>query len=160
MTSRLGPKINFWSSYLFLGLHHTKLIKHNQIQLPSTWRCFCKDGIFITQGFDSNMIIFTKEAFQGMYENISRFNIADPTTRLFSRMFLGNANFFGYDETSHISLPKTLLTTAELKKEIVLIGQGNYIEIWSKENWHFQEIKIFYSLRNPELFSDIKLCTN
>jgi len=158
MTSRLGPKNDFWRLTLFLGLHHIKLNNNNQIQIPPNWLDFCKDGIYITQGFENNLIIHSKYSFQRIYDKIIQLNIMDPLVRLFSRMFLGSAVFFSLEDKPLIQLSPKQLTIAGVKKEeIILIGQGNYIEIWSLENWNIQEARMLYSLNDPNIFTKLSI---
>ena len=55
--------------------------------------------------------------------------------RIFSRFFTAKAASCELDKQGRILLPQTLREFAELEKDVVLSGNLNRIEIWSKANW-------------------------
>jgi MraZ protein len=138
---------------LFLGHHATQLKSSNRLSLPSNWKKLISGGIYLTQGFDQNLLIMTAGTFQEIYERISSLNITDPLARLLLRMFLGTASFIEVKEGSAISLPQNLMKYANLQNEVVIVGQGKYLEVWSPDDWLKQEVQIQDAQANAVRFS-------
>ena len=54
------------------------------------------------------------------------------------------------DKAGRILIPQFLRTYAGLECALVLVGMGDYFEIWSPEAWKVQ----FEQLQDPQLNSD------
>jgi MraZ protein len=144
---------------LFLGHHPTQLKSSNRLSVPANWRKLLTGGIYLTQGFDQNLLILTAETFQEIYERISSLNITDPLARLLLRMFLGTASYLEIKESEMISVPQNLMDYANLKGKVVLIGQGEYLEVWSPSHWAEQEAQIQDVQANAIRFSAFNIAT-
>ncbi len=59
----------------------------------------------------------------------------DPQARKLQRLLIGHATDLELDANGRILLPPMLRSYADLSKKLVLVGQGNKIEIWSDETW-------------------------
>ena len=138
---------------MFLGQHLSKLEESNRVTLPANWIKLISGGVYLTQGFDQNLLILTENTFNEIYLRVTSLNIADPLARLLSRMFLGKAVFLVPDEKGTLSLPVSLMDYAELKNDFVLVGQGNYLEVWSPERWEQQQAEINNVQANAQRFS-------
>jgi MraZ protein len=57
-------------------------------------------------------------------------------------MLLGNASQLEMDESGSIIVPQKLRELADLKDEAVIVGQGDYFEIWAPLLWNRQEIRL------------------
>ena len=72
------------------------------------------------------------EVVQRKLESLSNIN---PEARLLQRLLIGHATDLELDGSGRLLLPGLLRTYAELKKKLVLVGQGNKIEIWAQDKW-------------------------
>ena len=72
------------------------------------------------------------EIVQRKLESLSNIN---PEARLLQRLLIGHATDLELDNSGRILLPNLLREYAELSKKLVLVGQGNKIEIWSQDIW-------------------------
>ena len=61
-------------------------------------------------------------------------NIGEQT-RLLQRLLIGHATDMELDAQGRLRLPQMLRSFAGLEKKLVLVGQGNKIEIWSEGTW-------------------------
>ena len=144
---------------MFLGHHPTQLKSSNRLSLPAGWRKLLTGGIYLTQGFDQNLLILTAETFQQIYERLSSLNITDPLARLLLRMFLGTASYLELKDSESITVPQNLMDYANLKGKVVLIGQGEYLEVWSPGHWAEQEVQIQDAQANAARFSAFNIAT-
>jgi MraZ protein len=144
---------------LFLGHHFTQLKNSNRLPIRSDWQQLISSGVYLTQGFDQNILILTPNTFREIYSRITALNIADPLARLFLRMFLSTASFIENVENETISLSQDLLEYANLESNVVIVGQGDYVEVWSTDLWQQQQIEIQDSKANAERFAAFKITT-
>ena len=113
----------------------------------------------MTQGFDRNLQVLTANAFQEIYRRVISLNIADPLARLLLRLILGSATELGVDKNNHLMIPDSLKDFANLHEDILLIGQGDYFEIWSPDLWSRQEAQLRDAETNSARFSLLTVAT-
>lgn len=127
---------------MLLGVYSSILEDKNRLVLPDRFKDEYKDGIYITRGFDRNIMALTLSAFESIYERVMSLNLADPVVRLLLRMVLGNAYRAEITSDWSIDISDILKGTADLEGEVILVGQGDFVELWSPENWSKQEEKM------------------
>lgn len=86
-------------------------------------------------------------------------NMADPLARLLFRMILGSATRLDLDKNGCIIIPQELIEFANIQDETLLVGQGDYFEIWSPLFWKEQEISLNNAEANAHRFSALTICT-
>ncbi len=123
---------------MFFGKSILQLNEKSQLTLPPNFREATNNPVFVTQGFDRNLFLLSQQAFSAIYQHVKAQSISDPMARLLSRLILGSAAELTVDGLGQIELPLNLCKYADLGKEIVIVGQGEYSEIWSPVLWQKQ----------------------
>lgn len=123
---------------MFFGKCPLALSKNSELTLPSNFREKLSKTAYLTQGFDRNLFLLSQEAFNTITAHVSSTSISDPLSRLLRRLLLGAATEIPVDDKGCIQLPADLCEYAGLGEEIVLVGQGEYLEIWSSPLWQEQ----------------------
>lgn len=123
---------------MFLGQYQHNLDEKGRLMIPARFRELLVGGAFVTQGFDRCLMIMTSSYFEEVYRRINAMNLADPTIRLLRRQFLANAYAVEIDKVGRVLLPAGLRQGSNLDGETIVVGQGEYFEIWSPENWNEQ----------------------
>ena len=77
------------------------------------------------------------------------------TMEKFKRFFLGNACPLKCDKQDRILIPQSLRTYADIDKEIVLVGVLDRFEIWSREKWDHENLKMEQELQKEEVREEI-----
>lgn len=144
---------------MFLGKFSCTLNTKNHLLTPISFREQLSGALFVTQGFDQNLLILTNEAFQEIYQRVASLNIADPLARLLLRLILGTAHELHLDSKGFLALPAELSQFAKLKNEVLAVGQGDYLEIWAPEMWNEQETILRDTLTNSSRFSALRIAT-
>lgn len=145
---------------MFLGKHPSRLDAKNRFSIPPRLREQVSANMYIIQGFDQNLLVLTVNAFQEISRKAMSLNIADPLARQLLRLILSTAHELKMDAKGHIGIPDELKEYAGLDEEILLIGQGNYLEIWSPEHWNEQEVQLRDANANASKFSTLMLVTH
>jgi MraZ protein len=142
---------------MFLGQYKSSLDDDLGLVFPPGFRELLMDGAYITRGFEQNLLIMSEEVFLEIYKRVVTLNIADPLARLLLRLILGNATKLDLDKSGHVSLPQDLTSFAGLEKEIILVGQGDYFELWAPACWDKQACDLLDIDANTERFAQLDL---
>jgi len=128
----------------------------NRITVPPSFKAELTGGAYMTQGFDRNLQVLTANAFQQLYRQAASLNTADPLARLLLRLFLGNAIELPQARNS-LPIADNLREYAGLQENVLLIGQGDYFEIWAPEAWSQQEAQLRDVEANASRFAALTL---
>jgi len=142
---------------LFIGLHTRILDTQNLLTMPDQFREDFRDGLYVTQGFDRNMLMMTSNAFESLSERVGSFSLTNPLARALMRMFLGSAHQLRLRADGQLTVPDSLKEFAQLAGEVVLVGLGDYVEVWSAETWKKQEQQLLNTEGNTDRFSALDL---
>jgi MraZ protein len=87
-------------------------------------------------------MVFTKEYFEILSQQVDGTDLADADARLLRRLFFSTAEWVEMDKAGRILIPGFLRKSAGLNTEVVLVGAGKFFEIWSPELWEQQTAKL------------------
>ena len=145
---------------MFLGQHTGEIKQNNRLALPTGFHELIPDGVYLTQGFDRNVLVLTKSTFDHLYQSVTSLNIADPLARLFLRMFLGTVKFMEIGGDGTLALPESLVEFADLKDKVIIVGQGEFFELWSTDLWEQQKVQLKDFQANAQRFSAFRIITH
>jgi MraZ protein len=141
----------------FLGQYQHSFDDKNRLTIPARFRDLLAEGAFITQGFDRNLMVTTTTAFEQVYSRLNALNMADQNARLMRRLILGSAFQVEIDKSGRILIPQNLRQFATLEGEVVLVGQGDYFEVWAPKLWQEQLDKLQDTEANNQRFATLNL---
>ncbi|MBN1917151.1 MAG: division/cell wall cluster transcriptional repressor MraZ [Verrucomicrobia bacterium] len=126
----------FYSEY-----RHT-LDEKNRLSIPAKYRMLLQgsgdDPFFIGRGIDRCILICTKAVWQEMERQFCDHPITNPIARRFNRLFYSGAQEVTLDKQGRIALPQNLIEWSGLKRDVVLAGVSNRIEVWDAQTWDAQ----------------------
>ena len=133
------PSLNVWVEHMFLGQYRHNIDSKGRLTVPVRYReQLVAGGAYITQGFDQNLMILTKHSFEEIYQRVNQLSLTSNMARLLKRLIFSNANQVDVDKAGRILIPQYLRTGAVLDGDAVVVGVGDYIEIWSPALWKAQ----------------------
>ncbi len=97
-----------------------------------------KNQFVIHRGFEKCLVIYAKHDWEEISAEVNRLNLYIKDNRDFARYFFRGATPLVLDGTNRLLLPKSLCDSAEIKKDIVLFGYANRIEVWSEKLYRKQ----------------------
>lgn len=113
---------------------HTIDIK-KRLALPAKFRGELGDKVIITRGVDGCLFVYTQQEWQTVSTKWSTLTISQTEARSFARMMLAGAMEVSLDKLGRILVPDYLKDYASLKKNVVICGLSNRLEIWDSEKW-------------------------
>ena len=120
---------------MFLGEHKRAIDEKGQVSIPRYFTAALASGLIVTRGFDRNLMLFSGKRWQILADKILQRPLSSQQTRMLRRHLFADAMLIVPDSYGRIKLPATLCAFANLGAEAVLIGMGDYIEVWSAEGW-------------------------
>jgi MraZ protein len=84
-------------------------------------------------------MVLTAPAFDAIYQHVMTMNILDPQARQLRRHIIGKGNQVELDGSGRILISQDLRAWAELETDVIIVGQGNYFEVWKPELWQNME---------------------
>ena len=125
------------SENTFIGEYKYALDSKGRINIPSKFRqCLSLDNqetFILSRGLDPCIYVYPLVVWQEIEDNIRKLSSISKTNRLFIRDIVRYASPTKYDKQGRISLTQSLINYSMLKKEILIIGVVNKIEIWNPE---------------------------
>ncbi len=142
---------------MFLGRYEHTIDEKGRLTIPARYRELLEDGAYVTQGFDHNLIVHPVASFEEMSARISQLAFTDPAARQLKRYIFSTAERCDIDKLGRILLPQFLREMAHLDGSVMLVGAGDYFEIWSPANWAQQDNTLQDTDSAAQRFSAISL---
>lgn len=120
---------------MLIGTYRHSIDSKKRMRIPSKFKNELGNNCIITKGTGTNLMIFSGDGFQNLYEKMTNVSIFDEEAQKPVRKFLSSAFETEEDGQGRILLPKELALYAEITKNIVFVGVGSRVEIWAEEIW-------------------------
>ena len=120
---------------MFLGTHTPRLDDKGRLFLPAKFRDQLGDGLVITRGQDHCLYVWPVTEFEAITEHMRSAPVTNKRTRDFMRMLFAGASDEKPDKQGRITIPPLLREYARLRRDCVVIGAMNRVEIWDAESW-------------------------
>ena len=120
---------------MFIGEYQHNLDDKGRVAIPAIFRPALKGGGVVTRGLDRCLFVFGKKEWGMLAGRIKTLPISQANSRAFSRLMLSGAMEVDLDVQGRINLPDYLQDYAGLKKQVIVAGLYNRLEIWDEENW-------------------------
>jgi MraZ protein len=143
---------------MFLGRFNHNLDDKGRLTVPARFRdLLAAEGAYVMQGFDRNLMVLPSSNFKTLSHRINQMSMTDPDARLLRRLLFSTADEVEVDRAGRILLPQFLRQAAGLETAVVVVGQGDYFEIWSPEAWQDQQAQLEEVQSNAQRFVALSL---
>ena len=142
---------------MFFGQYCHSLDSKKRLTIPSRFRDELKDGAYVVEGLDGNLMVFTSLIYEKIYQRISALTLTDESVRDLRRKFFGNAGYLEIDNAGRILIPDYLRETAGIQNEAVVTGAGSYFEIWSPAAWAQRLTRLQDPVASKERFATLEI---
>ena len=94
----------------------------------------------ITAGYDNTLMLMSQKEWERF---IDRFNNAPPSkVRKIKRFFWGNMFEVTTDKQGRMQIPVQLREKIGIESDVVLVGGGDMVEIWTPERWEAEQAEL------------------
>lgn len=142
---------------MFIGEFHFNIDDKGRLFLPSELRKGLGEEVIVARGIEKCLYVYPTEAWKTMVDKISNLSFTKKNNREFSRLFLSGAYQREIDTKGRINLDSILIEYSGLKKDCVILGVGQRLEIWDKEAWikYYQDRQSVIDSISEEIELDI-----
>ncbi len=120
---------------MFMSEYNHTVDTKGRLIVPSKFREQLGDEFVVTKGMDGCLFVYANDDWSAFEQKLTSLPLINKEARKFARFFLAGAAQVEVDKQGRILLPANLRQFAGLEKDVVLVGVGSRIEIWSRENW-------------------------
>lgn len=121
---------------MLLGEYQHNMDPKGRIAVPAKFRDAMLPGAIVTRGLDDCLFVFTLKEWQTLADKLVNLPLAQANSRAFVRLMLAGATDVALDAQGRILVPEYLRKYAGLKKEAIVAGLYNRVEIWDAEKWN------------------------
>lgn len=120
---------------MLIGQYKHTIDNKKRLALPAKFRGELGGKVVITRGIENCLVVYTEKEWQIMSEKLGNLPISQIEARSFARIILAGAMEVQLDRLGRILVPDYLKEYAGLKKNVVICGLSNRLEIWDDEKW-------------------------
>jgi len=91
--------------------------------------------VVLTAHPDSCLLLYPKLAWEPIGARLQALSSFNEQARWWQRLLVGFAEEFEVDAQGRILISPALRKFADLKKDVMLVGQGSHFEIWDGAAW-------------------------
>ena len=122
-------------NHMFIGEYSHNIDDKGRLAIPVKFRRELNKGAVVTRGLDNCLFLYTKTEWEKLAQRLAALPISQANSRAFSRLMLAGAMDVELDKQGRAILPEYLRKFAAIKKNVVIAGLYNRLEIWDEEMW-------------------------
>jgi MraZ protein len=124
---------------MFYGEYFHSIDRKGRLILPAKFRETAKthfvERFYVTRGLDSCLFMFSEEEWKTQENKFKAIPFTKQQARTFNRLYFSGAAEVTFDAQGRMLIPQYLKDFAQIKKEVVVVGVSNRIELWAKNKW-------------------------
>lgn len=123
---------------MFLGEHNHSLDAKGRVILPSKFRDQLADA-YVTSEMDGCLALWPSEEFQRRAVEMKERLRGTSDDRNVARVFFAGAQEAAPDKQGRVALPSHLRDFAQLRRDVVVNGAFDHVEIWDAATWRLRK---------------------
>jgi len=120
---------------MLIGEYKHTIDAKKRLAIPAKLRKELQKGAVLTRGLDNCLALYPLNEWQKMADKLAGLPTGQVDARGFNRIILAGAAAVEFDRLGRILIPDYLKKYAGFKKNVVIAGVYNRLEIWDKEKW-------------------------
>ncbi|CAA0110048.1 Transcriptional regulator MraZ [Halioglobus japonicus] len=125
---------------MFRGVQHINMDAKGRLAMPTRLReplrAKSEGQVVVTIDTQATcLVIYPLPEWERIEKDIQNLPTLKPAVKRFQRLMLGYASDLELDGSGRLLLPQSLRDYAQLDKAVVLVGQGEKLELWSESLW-------------------------
>ena len=124
---------------MFYGEHEHTIDRKGRLIIPSRFREVMKEHyterFMATRGLDKCLFLFPEDEWRAQESRFRALSFTKQEARRFNRFFFSGAAELSFDRQGRVLIPSYLKDYAGIKRDVVLVGLSNRVEVWDKEGW-------------------------
>jgi MraZ protein len=120
----------------FRGTFDYSLDVKNRLTVPAKFRASLSEGVVLAKGIERCVQLWTPTGFEAYTDTaLQGVHPLSEQARKLKRFFSANSFDTDLDSAGRVMLPAFLLEHGGLRKEVVVTGAGECLEVWDRPSW-------------------------
>ncbi|MFH1047176.1 MAG: division/cell wall cluster transcriptional repressor MraZ [Patescibacteria group bacterium] len=120
---------------MFIGEYQHVIDEKGRLAIPQKFRKELAGKAVVTRGLDDCLFVYTAAEWKKIAEKLAALPFSQANTRALARLMLAGAMDVEIDKQGRVLVPDYLRKYAGLKKDTVVAGLFNRLEIWDQKAW-------------------------
>ena len=120
---------------MFIGEYKHTIDPKKRLAIPVKFRKELGSKAILTRGLDGCLFIFPMKEWEQLAEKLGKLPFGQQDSRGFVRLLLAGASEVEFDQLGRILVPDFLKDYAALKREVIIAGLFNKLEVWDEARW-------------------------
>lgn len=121
---------------MLMGEFHHNLDEKQRLVIPNKYRDELGNEFVITRGIEHCLYVYSMNKWDALVEKLNTLSFTKKDARTFTRSFFAGASICTFDKQGRIVLSDVHRNYANIKKECVIIGVNDRLEIWSENGYN------------------------
>lgn len=120
---------------IFSGEYEHRIDSQGRLAIPARFRAAFADGLVLARGYDPCITAYPSGEWQQLAETMRLMPETSADTRRLNRLTFAGAYPGELDRQGRTLIPAGLRQYAGITENVVVVGAGKYLEIWSSTRW-------------------------
>jgi MraZ protein len=120
---------------MFFGEYEHSIDEKHRLTLPARFRHALASGVVLARGIERNIDVYPSETWLENMARIADLDSLNREAREMKRYVFAGAAVSELDGQGRVLVPSHLVEHAKLKKDVVVIGVHDHVEIWDRAAW-------------------------
>ena len=120
---------------IFAGEFEHRIDPQGRVSMPARFRPAFEDGIVLSKAYDPCVVVYTMEQWEKIAEDVAAAPANLAGSRRLARLTFAGSYPSMLDRAGRVLLPPPLRDYAALEDNVVIVGTGRFLEIWSSAAW-------------------------
>jgi MraZ protein len=127
----------------FHGQHEHSLDSKDRLTIPARFRAALADGVILVKGLDPCVEVYPVHEFARFEQrDLAGFSTFSRDQRRMRRRIYAHSVDETLDSAGRIRLPAHLIEHGGLGGACVIVGVGDYLEIWNPGTWDSEDAEV------------------
>jgi len=120
---------------MFIGEYNHSVDTKGRMNVPAKFRDDLGERFYMTKGLDDCLFMFPEAEWRVFEEKLKSLPLTNRNARAFVRLFFAGATECTLDKQGRVNIPQPLREHGKIEKDVIVIGVGTRVELWSETNW-------------------------
>src|SRR4030042_2703430 len=127
---------------MLIGEYKHTIDAKKRLAVPAKLRREIGDGAVLTRGLDNSLALYPEKEWEKVVEKLKQLPSGKSDARGFNRLIMAGAATVELDSLGRVLIPDYLKEYAYLKKNVVIVGVYDRLEIWDEEKWDIYKKRV------------------
>ncbi len=133
---------------MLIGEYKHTIDTKKRLALPAKFRRELGKRVIVTIGLENCLVVYPEREWEKVADKLEKLPTSQKGARSFNRVILAGAMEVGLDKLGRILIPDYLKKYAKLKRNVIVCGLSNKLEVWDVQKWEIYKKEVEKDIGN------------